>query len=160
MTNNIMTSTTPNTHCPSCGTKGKKVKKIALESLLTPDVAAKIGDTQYRFCDSVDCEVVYFGEDGSTFTKSDLTVRVGVKEHASPRHVCYCFDHSIEEIDAEVSETGVSTVLDDIKTRMKDACWCETKSPQGSCFLGTVGKYVKLALAEHGVALEIGRAHV
>jgi len=150
MTNTSTPSTAQATHCPECSTKGKKVKRITLESLLTPDAAHRIGDAQYRFCDSAECDTVYFGDDGTAFSKSDLTVRVGVKERTSPRHVCYCFDHTIEEIDAEVRDTGHSTVLDDIKMRMKDACWCETKSPQGSCCLGTVGKYVKQALAEHG----------
>jgi len=36
--------------------------------------------------------------------------------------------------------------LDDIKTRMKEACWCETKNPQGSCCLSTVARCVKAAL--------------
>lgn len=142
-----MTSTT--TNCPSCDRRGKKVKPITLGSLLTPDAAVKISETQYRFCDTHDCQVVYFGEDGSTFSKNDLTVRVGVKEHDAPRQVCYCFDHTIEEIDAEVQQTGKSTVIDDIKDRMKTGCWCEIKSPLGGCCLGTVGKYVKLAVAEH-----------
>lgn len=29
---------------------------------------------------------------------------------------------------------------DDIKTRMQDGCWCETKSPLGACCLATVTK--------------------
>ncbi len=140
--------------CPACESKGKKVKRITLESLLTPDAALRIGEGQYRFCDSLDCDTVYFGDSGSTFSRSDLTVRVGVKEQTSPRHVCYCFDHTIEEIDMEVQETGQSTVLEDIKTRMKTACWCETMSPQGACCLGTVGKYVKQAMTEHGTSLD------
>lgn len=130
--------------------KGSKVGRITLESLLKPEPASRITDTQYRFCDSIDCDTVYFGDDGTVFSKNDLTVRVGVKEHSSPRHVCYCFDHTIEEINDEIRETGQSTVLDDIKERMKEACWCDTKSPKGTCCLGTVGKYVKLALNEHG----------
>ncbi len=32
------------------------------------------------FCDDPECEVVYFGEDGSTILKSQLRTRVGVKE--------------------------------------------------------------------------------
>ncbi|MBL4590961.1 MAG: cation transporter [Phycisphaerales bacterium] len=138
------------THCPECGRKGKKVKRITLDSLVKPEAADRITDEQYRFCDSDTCETVYFGDAGSTFGKSDLTVRVGVKEQSAPRHVCYCFDHTIEEINAEIHETGQSTVLDDIKSRMKEACWCETKSPLGSCCLGTVGKQVKLAFTGHG----------
>lgn len=143
----IPSNTSQQTHCSSCGTKRKKVGRITLESLLTPRAARRLGDAQYRFCDSLDCDTVYFAEDGSTFSKADLTVRVGVKERTAPRHVCYCFDHTIEEINDEVARTGVSTVLDDIKTRMATACWCETKSPMGTCCLGTVSKYVKLAIA-------------
>lgn len=136
--------------CPECGQKGSKVGRITLESLLKPDSVNLLTDEQFRFCDSLDCETVYFGDNGTTFAKQDLAVRVGVKEHSAPRHVCYCFAHTIEEINAEVQETGQSTVLDDIKDRMKFACWCDTKSPKGTCCLGTVGKYVKIALAEHG----------
>jgi len=140
--------------CPSCQTKGTKVKHITLESLLKDEPAKRIGDEQYRFCDSIDCKIVYFGDGGNTFVKDDLTVRVGVKEHDAPRHVCYCFDHTIEEINEEVEKTGESTVLDDIKGKMKVACWCETTSPKGGCCLGTVSKYVKLAKEEHGMAIK------
>ncbi len=153
MTNTNVTSTTQAVHCPECSTKGKKVERITLASLLNTDAVFPISEEQYRFCDAIDCETVYFGDAGTTFSKSDLTVRVGVKEATAPRLVCYCFDHTIEEIDAEVQETGQSTVLDDIKARMKTACWCETKNPQGSCCLGTVGKYVKQAMAEHGYSV-------
>ena len=137
------------TRCPVCDNKGGKVQRITLDALLTPGAAARIADTQYRFCDDPDCRIVYFDEADSTFARADLTVRVGVKERTAPRHVCYCFDHTIEEIEAEVRATGRSSVLDDIKTRMKTACWCETKSPQGVCCLGAVGTYVKRAMAEH-----------
>lgn len=136
--------------CPTCGSRSTKVKRITLESLLTPAATGTMTEGQYRFCDSSDCTTVYFTENQETFSKDDLTVRVGVKEHTSPRCVCYCFDHTIEEIEAEVRTTGSSTVLDDIKARMKTGCWCETKSPQGSCCLGTVGKYVEQALTESG----------
>jgi len=148
-----MTDTTSNgggLNCPQCGNKGSKVGQITLESLLKEGIVDRITDEQFRFCDSIDCDTVYFGDGGTIFVKDDLRVRVGVKERSSPRHVCYCFDHTIEEINAQVQETGQSTVLDDIKGRMKVACWCDTKSPKGTCCLGTVGKYVKIALAEHG----------
>lgn len=136
--------------CPACGTKGSKVERITLVSLLKPDAATRIGERAYRYCGSPSCDLVYFASDGTTFAKNELTVRVGVKETEPPRSVCYCFNHTIEGIEDEVRETGRSTVLDDIKARMKDGCWCETKSPQGSCCLGTVGRYVKQAQMRFG----------
>ncbi len=136
--------------CPQCGGKGKKVNLITLESLLKPEPARGISDTQYRFCDALNCDTVYFGENGQTFAKDDLTIRVGVKELDAPRPICYCFGHTIESVEAEIKESGQSTVLEDIKTRMEKGCWCETKSAMGGCCLGTVGKYVKMAMTEHG----------
>lgn len=132
--------------CPSCGQPGKPVKPITLESLLKPEARSRMANSPYRFCASSDCEVVYFGElDAPVFCKADLRVRVGIKETEAPRYVCYCFEHTIEEIEDGVRRTGDTGVLVDIKTRMKEACWCETKSPQGSCCLGTVAKHVKAA---------------
>ncbi len=136
--------------CPGCGGGGSRVGRVTLEALLKPAAAGRLTDERFRFCDSLGCEVVYFGDLGTVFSKDDLAVRVGVKEQSAPRPVCYCFDHTIEEINNEVAETGRCTVLDDIRTRMKDGCRCETKNPKGSCCLGTVERYVRIALAEHG----------
>ena len=144
-------SVTTHFECPTCGEKGKPVKEITLQTLLKPEAKSRISVGSYRFCGSENCEVVYFSETrGSIFNKDELLVRVGIKETLGPRHLCYCFDHSIEEIEDQVHQTGDATVLEDIKTRMKEACWCETKSPMGSCCLATVTKHVKAAKAKYG----------
>lgn len=128
------------------------MKTITLQSLLEPSAKARIDeDRQYQFCKSEDCPVVYFAEDGqSLFGKNELTVRVGIKEATAPRPVCYCFSHTIEEIEDNIRCTGDTRVLDDIRTHMKEACWCETKSPMGSCCLATVSNCVKAAKKQFG----------
>jgi len=136
--------------CPACGGKGKAVKTVTLQSLLKPEPKARIGEHSYLYCGNPECRIVYYANHGPTFSTDDMAVRVGVKEKSPPQHVCYCFNHTIEQIEDEVRRTGQSTVLDDIKERMKVACWCETKSPMGSCCLSTVAQYVKAALAKHG----------
>ncbi len=138
--------------CPACGVAGKRVKTITLRSLLRAEKQAEIGEGQYFFCGSTGCNMVYFTEEGSrTFSIVDLTVRVGIKESILPRPVCYCFDHSIEEIFDEVERTGRSTVTADIRRRIaEDGCSCETKNPQGTCCLGTVQSVVQAALARFG----------
>ncbi len=137
--------------CPRCGATGKAVKRVTLESLLKGDALTRSGSDVYRFCPNERCEVVYFAEGGGRiFPKSDLNVRVGIKETVAPRPVCYCFNHTIEEINDEIRLTGKTAVQDDIKTRMRAACWCETKNPQGSCCLSTVTRYVKAALNPEG----------
>lgn len=145
--------------CPTCNQKGIKVKPVTLQSLLTAEAKERMGEGPYRFCESLECDTVYYSENGGErLTKADLTVRVGVKETEAPRHVCYCLDHTIEEIEDEVKRTGQCTVPDDIKTRMKEACWCETKSPRGSCCLATVNRYVKQAMGKYGAATGEGEA--
>ncbi|MFK5921999.1 MAG: mercuric transporter MerT family protein [Verrucomicrobiota bacterium] len=141
--------------CPKCGEPGKSVKEITLQSLLKGDEKERITALPYFFCKTPSCPVVYFNPSGvSIFEKNSLKVRVGIKENKAPRPVCYCFDHSIEEIEAQVETTGESTVLDDIATRMKDECWCETKSPMGSCCMSTVSKHIKTAKEKAGQTTE------
>jgi copper chaperone CopZ len=140
------------TNCPRCRSEGRPVKAITLQSLLREEQRDRIGSHEWRFCETPGCDVVYFRADGDgeRFTKHDLTVRVGIKETTAPRPVCYCFEHTVEEIDEEIARTGRTTVLDDIRTRMKVACWCETTSPMGSCCLATVTRFVKAAQARAG----------
>ena len=140
------------TQCLSCGREGKAVKTTTLHSLIKADRQDRIRDSKYLFCGSQGCEVVYFTKDGShAFYKEDLTVRVGIKESSPPRPICYCFNHSVEEIFDEIQRTGKSTVIDDIKSRIKsDGCSCEVKNPQGSCCLSTVKPFVNEALRQFG----------
>lgn len=149
-----------NSFCPRCAAQSKPVKRVTLESLLKSDALSRAGSAIYHFCPSERCDVVYFGEKGDPiFSTADLKVRVGIKETAAPRPLCYCFNHSAEEIDEQIRLTGKTSVLDDIKTRMKEACWCETKNPQGSCCLASVTRYVKAALEKDSggvAALSVG----
>ena len=137
--------------CPSCGTPGRGVKTITLRSLIGQEKQAVIGSDHYFFCGTMGCETVYFSH-GQQFSREDLTVRVGIKEAASPRPVCYCFDHSVEEIFDEVERTGKSTVAAGIRKRMAaEGCSCETRNPQGTCCLGTVEGVVRDAYARFGI---------
>lgn len=138
--------------CPSCGNKGRAVKTTTLYSLIRKERQESITQSRYFFCDSKGCDVVYFTEgSGQTFYKQDLVVRVGVKEDSPPRTICYCFNHTIEEIFDEIKRTGKSTVMDDIRTHMKKGgCSCETKNPQGSCCMGTVEYFVNEAFRQSG----------
>ncbi|RMF45299.1 MAG: Mercuric transport protein MerT [Planctomycetota bacterium] len=110
------------------------------------------GDTGWRFCDSVDCDVVYFSEAGDTrFTRPQLKVPVGVKETHGDRPLCYCFGHSIASIKEELRTKGRSDALEDIRAKMKNpGCRCETENPSGSCCLGSVAKGIQIARGELG----------
>jgi hypothetical protein len=152
--------------CPACGKKGKRVGAVTLRALLKDRdaVADARGqsceceggctpvteDTGWRFCDSPDCEVVYFGEQaGTTFTKSQLTVAVGVKERTGDRPLCYCFGHSVASIKQELHTKDRSDALQDIRRKMKDpGCSCEVTNPSGACCLGSVATGIEIARQE------------
>lgn len=102
------TTTAKQVICPACGTKGRRVGIHTVRSLLKPEAIGTLEgipasgdccssgegcqspseDTGWRFCDSQECDVVYFAEEGdATFTKSELKVAAGVKERAGVRSV-------------------------------------------------------------------------
>lgn len=137
--------------CPVSRTKGKLVKTVTLRSLIKGEQQDRITHGRYWFCDAQGCDVVYFAEDGShVFTRADLKVRVGVKETAAPRPVCYCFNHTVEEIFDEIRRTGTSTVPAAITSRLNtEGCDCVHTNPQGSCCLGIVNGFVKEGIKLH-----------
>lgn len=138
--------------CPFCDQPGHSVKRITLLSLLKEAFHEKVDGSDWRFCETPSCSAVYFEDAGeAVFEKNALTVRVGIKESDAPRTICYCFNHSVEEIEEEVAATGSTRVLEDIKERMKTACWCETSSPRGSCCLSTVRRFVREIEDREGV---------
>tara|TARA_R110002073_G_scaffold35970_18_gene104954 strand:- start:5358 stop:6572 length:1215 start_codon:yes stop_codon:yes gene_type:complete len=164
--------TTPNrVECPVCGKKAKRVAAATLRALLKDEFAGEFAadnhsscsadggcssltkDSGWRFCDSQDCDVVYFAEtDERTFTKDQLHVAVGVKETTGERPLCYCFGHSVASIKEQLRSEGESNATADIRAKMKDpGCRCETENPSGSCCLGSVEKGVKIAKGEIGM---------
>jgi hypothetical protein len=158
--------------CPTCGQKAKRVSPVTLRALLNEEYASGIAgdghsccntsgnggsgckpvteDAGWRFCDSQNCDIVYFAEEsGTTFDKSQLKVPVGVKETTGERPLCYCFGHSVASIKDELRIKGRSDALEDVRWKMNDhGCLCETKNPSGSCCLGSVAKEIKIAQEE------------
>lgn len=168
----ILSTTQKRLICPSCGTKARRVSPVTLRALLMDEFASEFGDgdhsscgsngngdtgctpisanTGWRFCESQDCDVVYFSEtDDRAFSKSQLRVPVGIKEKTGERPLCYCFGHTMASIKKKLLTTGRSDALEDIRAKMKDpGCRCETENPSGSCCLGSVAKGITTAQKE------------
>lgn len=128
-------------NCPTCQAKGKKVGLITLFQLIKRPFQKEINrSSQYYFCSSKECEVVYFSNQNNDFLfkKEHLIVKVGQKE-STPKQVCYCFDYTHQDILEEVQKTGKSTATQIITQNIKEGlCACEMRNPQGSCCLGNV----------------------
>jgi len=132
--------------CPRCEAKGRTIKPVTLEAQVVParlDQLAEHGG--WRLCTSESCEVVYFRDDEVVVVGETR----GVPFHKSEdpqRLVCFCFEHSVADIEADVAETGTSTIQASIKAECKAGRDdCERKNPQGRCCLGNVGQVVKRA---------------
>lgn len=85
---------------------------------------------RYFFCADPECDIVYFGDDGSTIVKSQLRTRIGVKEKADDGLICYCF--GIRKTDVRLSSAIKDFVMEQTKAEM---CSCETSNPSGRCCL-------------------------
>lgn len=138
--------------CPHCGSDGTRVGRVTLKNLLRPESQDAIDGEPFYVCSAPGCDTVYFRpNDGRVFGRSDLTVRFGLKETEPPRTVCYCFDHTIEEIEGEIARSGRSTAIDRIKASMKrQGCRCEQTNPLGRCCLNSVQAAVSAALESAG----------
>ena len=133
--------------CPRSATPGKRVSRITLDSLLLAEHRSRVGSAaEWHYCPDPGCEVAYFDAAGNTLGKSALSVRVGAKESEPPRPICYCFGHTFEEIEAEVTATGTSKIPDSIAEKCRQGLHdCERRNPQGSCCLGSVRAAMKEA---------------
>ncbi len=131
--------------CPVNGARSKQVDKLTVKSLVR-HLPLGMPNTQYYFCETRDCDIVYFAFDSQApiFRRGDLLVRVGAKEESDPIPVCYCFGFTRNDIENEIAATGRSTVAERISAEVKQGnCACEVKNPSGKCCLGGVLRIVR-----------------
>ena len=85
---------------------------------------------RYYFCDDAQCDVAYFGSDGSLILTSQLRTRIGVKTHDADDLLCYCFGVSRAEFSRNPSSRNFIVT----QTRA-NLCACDTRNPSGRCCL-------------------------
>jgi CopZ-like zinc binding protein len=131
-------------NCLACGKKGEVVSTLTVKSLVRDHVRVE-ASASYLFCRTANCEVVYFGGQ-VVFKKSELKVRVGIKETVDPIPLCYCFDYSRADIRREIDTATKVRILDKIKLEVQGGfCACEVKNPRGSCCLGDITRAIQEA---------------
>ena len=129
----------PSAKCSECGTAGRPVESVTVKAMLTMSALARYEHHAYRFCPDPGCVVVYFGQDGTIFTTSDVRERIWQKEPPGRRTVCYCFGETEADIAAEIERRGQSDAVQRVRTHIAAGrCACETRNPRGSCCLGDV----------------------
>jgi hypothetical protein len=135
--------------CTCCGRPARRVPARTVRALVREDLRGSVMAADYGLCLNPACAQVYTAPAaGRGFVKSDLVVRVGYKEQQGPHLVCYCFDHSVEDVEDELRRTGSTTIPDRIAAEIKAGrCACDVKNPQGACCLGNVHEAVRQARA-------------
>jgi hypothetical protein len=139
--------------CPANGAHSKQVDQLTVKSLAR-QLPLGMPNTQYYFCETRDCDVVYFAFDSQApiFCRGDLLIRVGAKEESDLIPVCYCFGFTRKDIEDEIAETGRSTVADRITAEVTAGrCACELKNPSGKCCLGNVMRVTQDRLRNRSV---------
>lgn len=139
-------------NCPICGAKGTRVDNATVKSLLSVSLR-QVREVVYRFCASANCDVVYFSDDGTqTFTRKQVRERVFQKEpDAADVLICYCFQHTPDDIRQEFARLGQTMILEDIKAGIQAGqCACDWRNPQGSCCLGNVRLLVRNLQTQYG----------
>jgi hypothetical protein len=134
--------------CPCCGEKGKPVSLATVGAMAKTEVeAVKLSAQEYQLCRNPDCLVVYYAGEVQ-LEKSDLRVPVNFKERNYEGPVCYCFNHTVTSIRAEIQTKGHSTVQAMITQEVQAGrCACEVKNPAGTCCLGDVTRVVQTVMA-------------
>ena len=62
-------------YCPICGTRGKPVDRQTLERMLRSEQAKTLIDAPFFLCETPECDVVYYAEDGGLLLgKDDLKI--------------------------------------------------------------------------------------
>jgi len=134
--------------CLSCQGLSHPVTLRTMLLMLKPELFDQVGESQYRFCASPDCRVVYFSR-ARGFTTGDLRTRVGLKEKDGPVPLCYCFGFHEQDVREEIEAQGHTTIPQRISALIKERlCACEERNPSGGCCLGEVTKAVKRLIKE------------
>jgi hypothetical protein len=117
-------------HCPVNGHEYSDVVARTIAHHLKNAWDWKPTANRYFFCDDPSCDVVYFGDDGSTILKTELRTSLGVKESSEDALLCYCF--GVSKKDFQSAPANRDFVVAQTKAGL---CSCETSNPSGRCCL-------------------------
>ena len=117
----------------SCPKNNKNYVAVAKKTIIhhiNSPWESELKEEQYYFCDDPECDVVYFGINGSVISKSELRTTVGVKEKDKNELICYCFGVS------KAMAAGNAEIKKYVSRKTKEnLCACEIRNPSGRCCL-------------------------
>jgi len=134
--------------CQICGEVGRVVAKQTVVHQVGSETLSSVGNAEYRFCSSGDCEVVYYSAEGNVFTTDDVRELVTSKTKGDNRPLCYCFGFTEGNVRQDLVLKGETTIPAQVTQLIKEKlCACEIRNPSGSCCLGEINRTIKNLLA-------------
>ena len=124
--------------CPDNGLEGVEVSAKTISHHIKEAWKWKDAGVRYFFCADPACDIVYFGDDDSVITRSQLRTLVGVKEASSDTLACYCF--GVTKADAMADPAIREYVV--LQTKHAQ-CSCDVSNPSGRCCLKDFPKAYK-----------------
>jgi copper chaperone CopZ len=121
--------------CVGCRGATKSVEPVTIRALVRDEARAGLEtDDGFRFCAAPDCEAVYSQPaTGAVIDKQALNVAVFQKETNRARLVCYCFDHTVAELEQDAG------LVAEIESKCRAGLdRCDVENPEGRCCLGNV----------------------
>ena len=124
-------------NCPRCGSPGLEVGAETLDARLAPAVRTKIADAGF-FC-SLRCEVVYFDRFERVVLVGEIERPIWPKDVEAP--LCSCFGLTRDDIEADISEQGVTRVKQLVAQAKSPEARCVTLAPSGHSCVAEVQRY-------------------
>lgn len=138
-------------YCPADSRSCRRVDLRTILHHLKRPHANRPTTQGYYFCDNQECDVVYFGQDGSVITRHDIRGEVGQKSRGPDRVICYCFGiiegEVLGEMDYQSSSSAKEFVIE--QTRLHN-CACNVRNPSGRCCLKDFPKAKPLPNSANG----------
>ena len=117
--------------CPVNGKKGVAVPKKTILYHLAETWERELNAQNYYFCADPNCAVVYFAEDDTVITNSELRTQLGIKA-SSPDDALICFCFGVTRREAQTNKRAKIFVTE--QTR-QSRCACSTFNPSARCCL-------------------------
>ncbi|MCW8827370.1 MAG: hypothetical protein OQK78_13205 [Gammaproteobacteria bacterium] len=132
--------------CPACAKRGIQIDNITPRHTLKREFREEIATANhYYFCETADCNTVYFSEDGKqSFTTEQLINPVTCKSTSPETPLCYCYKITKGDVIDEYQRSGESSVIEQIEQKMADKpCFCDKSNPRGVCCTTEIERWMK-----------------
>lgn len=144
--------------CPSCGTIGRKVSALTIQSQFKKETLSQYAshNDKFNFCTNPTCPFVYYDNSGSiVIHQNEIKSKVTIKNDDPSTPLCYCkkllksdFNKMVEESESDIANK-IKTIINEGKS------FCEKSNPKGVCCTEDVKAFlVKRGLLWEEVASE------